>query len=84
LGQLFAIDSPLRVIIATTTVGLGITCPDVSHVVHFGLHSDVESYIQETGRAGRDGFPITCCFDYQELLEFVYAIAVLNILHQHH
>ena len=31
---------------------LGVDCPDVRQVVSFGLPRDIESYIQETGRAG--------------------------------
>ncbi len=54
IGQLFVIDSPLRVVIATTAFGLGIDCPDVRHVISFGFPSDIESDDQETGRAGRD------------------------------
>ena len=46
------LDSPLRVVISTIAFGMGVDCPDVRQVVHFGLPDDVESYIQETGRAG--------------------------------
>ena len=57
IKQLFMMDSPLRVIIATTAIGLGIDCPDVWHVINFGVPSNIESYVQEMGRAGRDSLP---------------------------
>lgn len=49
-------EGKLRVIIGTIAFGMGIDCPDVRQTVHWGLSSDVESYVQETGHAGRDGF----------------------------
>ncbi len=57
IGQLFVIDSPLRVVIAMTAFGLGIDCPDLHHVIGFSFPSDIESDDQATGRAGRDSFP---------------------------
>ena len=53
--KLFTKQSQLRIVIATVAFGMGINCPDVQEVVHFGSPDDVESYIQETGRAGRNG-----------------------------
>ncbi len=41
--------------IATVTFGMGVDCLDVHQIVHIGAPDNVESYIQETGRAGRDG-----------------------------
>ena len=48
-------NSQLRVVIATIAFGMGVDCPDVRHVIHLGPPDGVDSYIQETGRAGRDG-----------------------------
>ena len=47
--------SRLRVIVATVAFGMGIDCPNVENIIHWGPPSDCESYIQETGRAGQDG-----------------------------
>ena len=49
------VDSPLRVIICTIAFGMGIDCPDVRQVVHWGVSDDIEMYVQESGRGGRDG-----------------------------
>lgn len=66
-------NGELEWVCSTNAFGMGVHIPDISHVIHFQVPTSIEGYVQEIGRAGRDGSPALATLLYaagdEELLD---------------
>ena len=74
-------ESHIRVLIATIAFGMGIDCKNVTRILHFGPSKNIESYIQESGRAGRDGSNSECILLFNGLLSAHCSSDMKELLH---
>lgn len=61
-------DGHVQILIATIAFGMGVNCKGVHRTIHFGPSKNIESFVQESGRAGRDGNPSLSLVLYKGLM----------------
>jgi hypothetical protein len=61
-------EGHIRVLVCTIAFGMGVDMKGVCHVIHFGPSKNIENYVQECGRAGREGQQSTCLLLYNGLM----------------
>ena len=74
-------EGHIRILIATIAFGMGIDCKQVNRFIHFGPSKNIECYIQESGRAGRDGSQSECILLFNGLLSSHCSQDMKDLLH---
>jgi len=62
----------LRIVVATVAFGMGINKSDIRAIIHYNAPKNFENYVQEMGRAGRDGLPAHCHVFLNSEVLFIY------------
>lgn len=77
-------NGELQWICSTNAFGMGVHIPNIRHVIHFQLPTSIEGYVQEVGRAGRDGKPSLATLLYAQGDEGLLESLVMDDLPTQH
>ena len=77
-------NGELQWICSTNAFGMGVHIPNIRHVIHFQLPTSIEGYVQEVGRAGRDGLPALATLLYAQGDEALLESLVMDDLPTQH
>jgi len=76
-------ENKIQLVVATTAFGLGINKPNVRYIIHYSMPKSMEYYVQECGRAGRDGLTSHCIMYYDITDKKVHDYLLLQGKEQH-
>jgi ATP-dependent DNA helicase RecQ len=83
--ELFMRPSRRMIMAATSAFGMGIDKPDIRYILHYQAPGSLEQYVQEIGRAGRDGHPAHCILLFDaadmEIQEHLQAMSRPGVWH---